>query len=136
MFDTRPFTETESEFNCTISGDLLHYRHGSDVLVVCLSPKHPALSSKIKSVNFFKTHKTKSGNKSHKVVKDEKICEILTEDEKSYIIRFEQTALLLETNLRLISNPELLNKSPTYEGFLVILQLYEGPKKPTVFKEL
>lgn len=135
MIDSRPPTEAESELPAFVSKDLLYYKHGSSVVVVCLAPNHPALS-KVKKVVFSSTHTQKTGTKSHRITKGEKICEIITEDDVHYTPRYEDTGVLLEVNRRLLNEPELINKSPTYEGYLVIFKCRENFGKYQEFKDL
>jgi len=135
MIDNRPPTEAESELPAFVSKDLLYYKHGSGVTVVCLAPNHPALS-KVKKVVFSSTHTQKTGTKTHRITKGEKICEIITEDDVHYTPRYEDTGVLLEVNRRLVNEPELVNKSPTYEGYLVIFKCRENFGRYQEFKDL
>lgn len=41
--------------------------------------------------------------------------------------------MLLEGNARLLTNPELLRKSPTYEGYLAIILASKKNNKETKF---
>lgn len=134
--DLRPQTEVEAELSPVIVGDMLHYIHGSEVVIICLSPAHKIVQNnlKVKEVKFSKTHI--QSNKNHRVVKNEKVCEIITEDGATHLVRYDRDGLLLEANLRLLKNPGLINNSPTYEGYLAIVRYSSNDKNEYTFKEI
>uniref|UniRef100_A0AC34GS68 Protein Abitram n=1 Tax=Panagrolaimus sp. ES5 TaxID=591445 RepID=A0AC34GS68_9BILA len=128
----RPCTNIEEDLKPIERNGLLYYEHGTRITVVCLMPNHPALKSPIESITFFQKNACLIGKGKKGACKVEgrsRLCEIKNTDGTSHVIRYGISGTLIEGNGRLLNDPELLRKSPTYEGFLGIILASSKPKE-------
>uniref|UniRef100_A0A7E4W243 Eukaryotic translation initiation factor 2D n=1 Tax=Panagrellus redivivus TaxID=6233 RepID=A0A7E4W243_PANRE len=130
----RPRTNIEEDLTPVIRDGLLFFEHPSLMTIICLPPHHPALQSPIKEVKYSRNVAALSGKGkkgASKVEKHSYLCDITNTDGTVHKIRFGVDAMIIEGNSRLKDDPELLRRSPTYEGYLAVVLLHGRTQVPT-----